>query len=164
MDAMKTSLRLLLVLLAVLGVGSLLALPAAGAEARDRCDRAEQALSKAKSWTELRQWSSEYGEDCDDGHLAERVSEIVSISLAERWQDLPKLERQIKKAPRFREFVLRHIDSTAAIGDLEEVVENARKWCPVGLDSLCGAIGGEAAKALEEARHAEWRTLHSGGA
>jgi hypothetical protein len=138
-----------LVLLAML---SLALLPARVLRAEERCsDTADRILFKGKSWADLRRWFTRYA-DCDDGDLAEGVSDDVAIYLARKWRDLPKLEHEIKREPRFREFVLRHIDSTADTDDLEAAKKNATQKCPARSSDLCAAIAGAAQSALEDAR------------
>ncbi len=138
-----------LVLLAML---ALALLPARAAIAEDRCnDTADRLLFKAKSWADLRRWSTSYA-DCDDGGLAEGASDYVVVFLAKKWRDLPKLEREIKREPRFRAFVLRHIDATADTDDIEAVKENATQRCPARSSDLCAAIASAAQSALEDAR------------
>jgi hypothetical protein len=138
-----------LILLAII---ALALLPARAVRAEERCnDTADRLLFKAKSWADLRRWSTSYA-DCDDGGLAEGVSDDVAIYLARKWRDLPKLEHEIKREPRFREFVLRHIDATAHTDDLEAVKENATQRCPARSSALCAAIASAAQNALEGAR------------
>ena len=65
--------------------------------AEDRCsDTADKALFKTSSWSDLRKWFERYP-DCDDGYLAEGVSDITVSWLARHWNDLPRLERQIRR-------------------------------------------------------------------
>jgi hypothetical protein len=136
-----------LVLLAML---PLALLPARAVSAEDRCnDTADRLLFKAKSWADLRRWSTSYA-DCDDGYFAEALDDDVAVFLAKRWRDLPKLEREIAREPRFREFVLRHVGATADSDDLEAVKKNATQKCPARSSALCAAIAAAAQSALEE--------------
>lgn len=118
--------------------------------AEDRCmDTADEALFKVKLWSELREWFESYA-DCDDGYLAEGVSDYVVVSLAQNWQNLPELKRQIESNSRFEAFVLQHIDATADDNDLKKVVENATSRCPKHSTALCSSIIGAAREALKE--------------
>jgi len=124
--------------------------PAARAE--NRCDAADRELfSKVPSWSELREWHAKYP-DCDDGALSEGVSDDVVISLAKKWQDLPKLESQIKRHPDFKDFVLGHIDATTDWDDLQAVLDNATQRCPKRSSALCASIAEAARKARDEAK------------
>lgn len=137
-----------LVLLAML----VLTLLPVGAGAEERCnDTADRLLFKTRSWADLRKWFTSYA-DCDDGGLAEGLDDIVAVFLASEWRNLPKLEREIQKEPRFREFVLRHVNATANSDDLEAARKNATQRCPARSSALCAAIASKAQSALEEAR------------
>jgi hypothetical protein len=111
---------------------------------------ADPQLFKVKSWSGLRKWFERYV-DCDDGSLAEGVSDYVVVSLAHQWQDLPKLERQMKRNPHFEAFVLKHIDSTTDSDDLKAIVEHATRRCPDDSIALCSSMISAARQALEEA-------------
>lgn len=120
--------------------------------AANRCqDTADELLFKVKSWSGLHQWFESYA-DCDDGYLAEGVSDYVVVSLAHRWHDLAKLRRQIERDPRFEAFVLQHVDPTTDSDDLQAIVENATKRCPSHSATFCTSLAGAARKALEEIR------------
>jgi len=144
------SLRILFVLLPVLAFLGSAPHPC---RAADRCTGiADERLFKVKSWSGLRKWFESYA-DCDDGGLAEGVSDYVVVSLAQHWRDLPELKRQVEKSPQFRAFVIRHIDATTAGDDLKKVVENATQRCPEHSMALCSAIAGAARAALAEVGH-----------
>ena len=137
--------RTLPALLAILG--SMLMAPLV-CHAADRClDTADELLFKVKSWPELRTWFESYA-SCDDGSLAEGVSDYVAISLACHWQDLPELRRQIKRNPRFEAFVIQHIDATDDSDDLKALLENATKRCPTHSAALCASLVKAAREAL----------------
>jgi len=124
-------------------------LPVSWAGAGDRCEGADrQFFSRVKSWAQLHAWFAAYAPDCDDGGLAEGVSDFVVVSLAKRWTSLPELERRIARDSRFRAFVLDHIDETTDSGDLGTIVANATSRCPPRSSSLCTAIAGAAREAL----------------
>lgn len=103
------------------------------------------------SWSALREWYAAYP-DCDDGALSEGVSDYVVVSLARKWQDLPKLKSQIKRSSGFRDFVLGHINATTDWDDLQAVVDNATQRCPTRSATLCASIAAAARKAYEEAK------------
>jgi hypothetical protein len=84
----------------------------------------------------------------------QKVYPITSRSLAQHWQDLVELKRQIEMNPRFEAFVLRHLDSTAARDDVEAIVDNATKRCPEESKPLCSSMISAAQVALEEIRKA----------
>ena len=121
-----------------------------GLRAEDRCeDAADKALRSARTWLDLRKWFMEFPE-CDDGYLAEGVSEYVTASLAKRWSELPKLMTEIRNTQQFDRFILGHVDATADYDNLKSILENATKRCPHGAKVLCGSIANSARKALKE--------------
>ena len=123
-----------------------------GGDAEPLCTTAaDEALVKAESWAALHRWFARYS-DCDEGGTAERVSEVVTTSLAREWRDLHLLERRIRRDPRFEELVLRHIDATADRAHLEAIAENATKRCPARSSDLCIAVLKRALEALNEPR------------
>jgi hypothetical protein len=138
--------------LVLLAVVVPLLLSARWAGAADRCNvTADTLLFKVKSWADLHRWFRDYA-DCDDGNLADDVSEYVTSSLAKDWKDFPRLEQEIKHEPRFKEFVLHHIDTTTDTDDLEAVRRNATERCPAGSADLCASIAGAAQSTLKESR------------
>lgn len=119
--------------------------------AADRCmDTADKLLFKVKSWSGLRKWFESYAPPCDDGYLAEGVSDYVVVSLAQHWDGLPELKHQIKSNSQFEAFVLRHIDATTDDNDLRKVVENATRRCPRHSTALCSSIISAAQEALKD--------------
>jgi hypothetical protein len=132
-----------------------LLLPAQWVNAENRCNvNGEHLLSKVKSWADLHRWFKDYA-DCDDGNLVDDVAEYVTSSLARDWQDLSKLGQEIKREPRFKAFVLRHIDATVDTEDLEAVRKNADQRCPAGSEPLCASIASAAQSALDDIERAQ---------
>ena len=122
--------------------------------AGDDPDRQGLKDTPARVARAYQEWFKGYA-DCDDGNLADDVSEYVTSSLAKDWKDFPKLEQEIKKEPRFQELVLHHIDATTSIDDLEAVKKNADQRCPAGSKPLCSAIAAAAQSALDEHKQAQ---------
>jgi len=120
--------------------------------AGDPCsDKADEATSTLKSWSDLRIWYKNY-HDCDDGYVAEGISDFVVASLAKKWQSLSFLEAEITKNRAFKDFVLKHIDATTDDNDLRTITRNAKKECPENLRSLCAEIERKAQTALKDLR------------
>lgn len=119
-------------------------------QTNDRCmDTADAAIERVSSWRGLRLWFDSY-QDCDDGYIAEGISDTVAKWLANDWRTVPKLRAELRTRPTFLKFVLRHIDTTDDPDDLRKIVENARKRCPPGAASLCAAVAKEAKGAVRE--------------
>ena len=67
-----------------------------GAQQPPRCgDQAGDTLFAARSWRQLREWRDRYPH-CDDGYLAEGVSEYVTTWLAKEWKSVPQLNAEIR--------------------------------------------------------------------
>ena len=112
-------------------------------------DKADKALSKLKSWSDLRKWFANYP-GYDDGYYAEGVSEFVTAKLAKEWNTLKYLNAEVSKNPDFEESVLMHVDATAAEQKLIKIVENAKNKCPAELRSLCRKIEKNAEMAVDD--------------
>ena len=100
---------------------------------------ADVAVDAIHSWDGLYKWYKVYLQ-CDDGGSSEGISEVVARNLVDRWKSLGRLAQLAKDDPRFRAFVLKHIDETLNENDLRQIVSNASTRCPTGLGSLCDSI------------------------
>jgi hypothetical protein len=122
----------------------------ANASAANICyDKADPALTNLRTWQDLRFWYESYS-GCDDGYFAEGISDFVVKSLANRWQTLLALQREITKNSGFKSFVMNHIDATTDENDLRMVVTNSKAQCPSNLRPLCKEIEENAQTALKE--------------
>jgi hypothetical protein len=110
---------------------------------------ADKAIEKTRSWHELRVWFQKYPQ-CDDGYIAEGVSDSIVHWLATRWDTFPALRLELRKRPVFQRFILRHIDSTTDSDELNAILRNAHKRCPCGAATLCRTFISAAADALHE--------------
>jgi len=99
----------------------------------------EETDSKHKTWEDLYRLFNAYP-GCDDGLYAEGYSDFVAQSLAKHWDNFHELASLVGKDPTFRDFILRHIDTTAAQGDLITLLDNARTRCPSSSVLLCKEI------------------------
>jgi hypothetical protein len=119
----------------------LLVIAVVNVRAGDLCnDKADPALFSLKNWNDLSLWYENYSE-CDDGYFAEGLSDFVVVSLAKRWKDMPSLQIEITKNREFKDFVLKHIDTTTDSNDLRTIGRNVKTKCPVNLHPLCKEIG-----------------------
>ena len=109
-------------------------------------------LSIAKDWSSIHAIFRRNTPNCaDDGAYGEGYTEAVVVTLAKRWSDFPELERLMRKDPSFRTFVYRHIDASASVNDLREVVRNAEAKCAAELERECAEISKRARVAIKEA-------------
>jgi len=141
----------------VLGLAVCAVVPAFASDTCESMDAADRALSSVHSWADLRGWESKY-HACDDGYLAEGVTELVASTLALRWETLPQLQAEFAESSAFRPFVLGHIDASANLDHLDAVVGHARDRCPQGYTALCESVLTAGEQALAEAHE-----HHSGG-
>ena len=88
----------------------------------------------------------------DDGFFAEGYTEVVVRTLAKHWADIGQLQKLVTRDARFRHFVYRHIDGTADLDDLHQVLNNARTRCPEGSGRLCAEIALRAKAAVDPKR------------
>ncbi len=105
--------------------------------------------SARRNWKILQAHFRMYGQ-CDDGPIAEGYSDDVVTLLAHDWKLFSELASLERGDPTFLQFVLTHIDATAATEDLQAVQRNALAACPAGNAALCRRIAAQATRALEE--------------
>ena len=103
----------------------------------------------------LRSWDALYASykayrQCDDGAIGEGYSESVARILVDHWKRLPELNRLAQKDAQFRRFVLRHLDATLNMDDVEKVKRKAMTQCPSGLNRLCSDLSKQADAAMQE--------------
>ena len=105
-------------------------------------NRALDLSDSLKSWTEAYNFFKKYAK-CDDGAIAEGISDSVARLLAKNWKQLPELGRLVSKDESFENFIIRHLDETDNYDDLKTIGRNARLSCPTGQERLCKRIGGK---------------------
>jgi hypothetical protein len=111
-----------------------------GACSRRQADAAQTAASHIDNWMKVYLFFSKFG-GCDDGGIADDVSEAIVRLMSDKWTELPLFADAAKKNPGFRKFVLSHVDSTADTGDLKKIRANSSQLCPSDLSALCKEIG-----------------------
>lgn len=127
-------------------------LSSASAHAEDctpkRQEAAENGVDALHAWPDILAFYESY-RVCDDGGVADGLTEAVVRLLADHWDRLPALAVAIAQEPAFRPFVLSHIDSTADTGDLQMIESSATRNCPRDLSMLCKSVAQAAALALK---------------
>ena len=114
-------------------------------------------LFDVQRWSDLHRWFRAFPTDAD--RVAESLAVCVAGLLADEWDSLRRLEREIRKDPDFESFVLSHIHATSDDGDLPGIIKNVTTKCPEKLTPLCAAISAAAQKALDEAKALDPATL-----
>ncbi|RDU98543.1 hypothetical protein DWV00_12675 [Trinickia dinghuensis] len=107
---------------------------------------ADAMVDHLDSWSQVNVTFTKYGH-CDDGEIAEGNSEGIARLLVDHWETLPQLGVLIRRNPRLKAFVLRHIDSTLDTVDLTKISSLATSSCPPGMGALCHDLGTVASKA-----------------
>jgi hypothetical protein len=137
--------------------GCVLALFSAGAAYAQKhaCTSLEgrHALDEAdalRSWDALYKSYLTFGH-CDDGAIAEGYSESAARILADHWNTLPRFVHLAGKDAEFEAFVIRHLDGTLNMDDVEKIKQDATMRCPIGLRPTCIHLVKQADAALKEA-------------
>ncbi len=101
--------------------------------------QAERETDSLKTWNSVYQFYKGFSQ-CDDGDIAEGVSDAVAKLLANRWDGVSELVRFVSNEKGFENFVLRHVDETI---DGEQDVPKIRSKCEIALsDQLHAALQG----------------------
>jgi hypothetical protein len=103
-----------------------------------------------RSWKNLYEIYKESPSYCDDGAYGAGYSDFVVQSLAKYWNRFDELLSFTRKDPSFQSFVLKHIDATTDLGDLETLSKNVRKNCPASEVPFCKEIDKKARAAIED--------------
>jgi hypothetical protein len=108
---------------------------------------AETSVETLTDWPRIRAFFDAY-RTCDDGGVAEGVTEAVARLLADHWDQLATLVLLIRQQPALRPFVLTHIDSTTGRDDLQRIRFLATHHCSHDLSTLCKDIARAAQNAI----------------
>ena len=140
----------------VLALGALVGSGHAGSNAKT-CALTDQqfatAINTLREWPKIHAFYRAHFPPCpDDGMFAEGYSELVVRTLATNWSSLSELRVAAGQDPRFKAFVLRHIDATTNEADLRFIQASATSQCPKGNGSLCAEIRKASSVALRELR------------
>ncbi len=114
-------------------------------------DKADRVAGTLRSWETLYKSYKRF-HYCDDGSIAEGFSESVARILVGHWDTLPQISPVSGDDPKFRAFILRHVDATLAIDDLKKIRRNALTRCPDGESETCKQLRIASNRALEALR------------
>lgn len=110
-----------------------------------------------RSWDALYKSYLTFGH-CDDGAIGEGYSESVARILADHWNTLPRFVQLSGKDAAFRVFVIRHLDATLNIDDVEKIKQDAMMHCPIGQRPTCIHLVKQADSALKEVSAPTFKT------
>ncbi len=108
------------------------------AKVKDACIAAEQTIGQVKTWKALYTYSKTY--DCDNGAIAEGISDKVEQLMTHDWEALSSVAAKLRSDKAFRTLLLNHIDETWSSEDIEIARQNAASHCPQGLDAFCKTV------------------------
>ena len=101
--------------------------------------KADDAVDRVKTWPTLYAFYKTY-RICDDGGVAEGVSDAVDQLLTKKWSTLAEAQATLRSDKGFADFVVMHIDETWNWDDSKPVRDNALHRCPQGLSGFCKAV------------------------
>ena len=112
--------------------------------ATSRCTQAqaiaaENESSTAESWLSLYKSFNSF-EHCDDGAIAEGYSEAVARLFTLEWRSFHVMRTYVRKNKRFEKFLLRHIDGSWSIKQVEIVTKYAQQRCSHQDRQFCAQI------------------------
>ncbi len=87
---------------------------------------------------------------CNDGAIGEGYSESVARILVDRWSSLAELAHLAEADDEFRSFVIKHVDATLNMDDVEKIKKSAETQCPITLRTLCSDLAQQARAGLKE--------------
>jgi hypothetical protein len=124
----------------VIGTLNIAAAIAKGSCTRVEAIKAEAETDKLKTWDSVYRFYKEFFH-CDDGGIAEGVSDAVAKLLANRWDSFDEFAKLASNDKGFENFVLRHVDETIDWShDAPKIRQNARSHCPSKSTRLCKAL------------------------
>jgi hypothetical protein len=109
---------------------------------------ADTAVDHLATWSAVARMLKRFGH-CDDGAIAEGISEAVARLLVVNWKTLTELEKELAHDPALRPILLRHINATLDCDDLEQIVRLTTTSCSPASTSLCRALSAAAQRALK---------------
>lgn len=122
--------------------------PAKACTASD-AEAADEYVDQLVSWQAINTMQQKY-HPCDDGDIAEGISDVQAKLLIAQWSDLASLHHLMQQNPKLKPFVLRHIDATLDSTVLEKIQTLSALQCPTkDLARLCNDIHKAATTALK---------------
>ncbi len=134
---------LALIILGRLALSVALFVGATNAQSEECVERdgytAEVVTDYLDSWKNVTQFYKVF-KKCDDGGVAEGVSDAIARLLSQKWYRLPELIEEIAKTPGLDSFILTHLDETDKSSDLNRIAALAKTKCPATATGFCKKI------------------------
>jgi hypothetical protein len=89
---------------------------------------AESKIYALNSWQSIYNFYKTYGL-CDDGGVAEGISDRTVHLLVTQWETLTQVRQLIAQDPKFEMFFLKHINASADTLELDRIVLIASQQC-----------------------------------
>lgn len=115
----------------------------------EEMDKADNAASSIHGWHGVYSFYENYRQ-CDEGYIAEGMSETIVGLLANNWKTSHQLMHLSVIDRAFESWMINHINTTTNDRDLDKVVRNAADSCPEGHKAFCNQIENAAQGALKE--------------
>lgn len=108
-------------------------------------------VTSSSDWLEVHAVFKHNFPACPDNELyADGYTNMVVGVLAERWSETAMLGDLMVKDEGFKQFVLRHIDTSAGEENLRRVLHSAQANCPKNSAQLCKEIALRSKRALSD--------------
>ncbi|NHZ60776.1 hypothetical protein [Massilia genomosp. 1] len=112
-----------------------------------QANAAEDLVDHLDNWEKIAQARKRFGH-CDDGSIAEGMSEAVARVLVDHWDTLPTAAKLMGQDRALKPFVIRHLNTTLNGEDMEKLQALASSSCRPELKRLCADLHTAAAEAL----------------
>ena len=116
--------------------------------------KAEADVKAASTWWDLYLHSTRFAH-CDQGVVSTAFSDQISKRLADDWQSLYDLKTIIMRDFAFRDYVMRHLDTSVPEDRLARIAGNATANCQVDTGILCSDMMAAIAGLNDQARQPE---------
>jgi hypothetical protein len=133
----------------LVGAAALAAFPARAACYPESADAAEKLAVAAQDWGDVHSAFVRFG-ICDDGSVAKGFSDSIARILAEHWTTVSTLNRLATADPKFKRFVLRHIDTLMTPAQADTITRNTAHHCPPKSRALCAELAERVSKATTD--------------
>lgn len=121
---------------------------AAGCSTVEEMDTADTVASSVKDWSDINSFFHKFKE-CDDGYIAEGLSDTIPRMLAENWNTAAQLKAMTDKDKSFDAWILNHVNTTSASKDLELIIKNSNEKCADNAQAFCQKMASAANQALQ---------------
>ena len=101
--------------------------------------KAETKASTLRSWHAVFNSYQNYNQ-CDDGAVSEGYSNSIALLLANDWSRIAELTNIFAAHPKFRHFVLHHVDELMSQDQAKLIQNNATSHCPKTSSRFCAAL------------------------